>query len=346
VGLLRGLVAALLMLLAVPAAAAGERIHGVVLAVTPQSGEAVVRHDAFGGMPSMAMPFRIVPRERLGAMQPGNRIEATVDRTTEPWTLRDLTIVATEAVTAPAARRVAPLHLGDDVPDGPFVDQNGRPFRFTMLRGNDVVLAFIYTRCQDARMCPLISAKFNQLQRKARDRKLRLVEVTLDPSYDRPPVLARYARTFGADARRWTLAVGDAGPTLDFAARFGVTAFPDPNAGIVHAENTVEIDRQGRIRLMLPDASWEPDEILADVDAMNGLSTNPLVRFDLWLSRMAVAVCGNAVAGFSGLTDLGILLSLLAALCYLFYRLAKTVIPSPSRDGSKHDGGGPSTGSG
>ena len=64
---------------------------------------------------------------------------------------------------------------------------------------------------------------------------------------------------------------------------------------------------------MLPDTSWEPDEILADVDAMNGLSTNPLVR-SICGSRLAVAVCGNAVAGFSGLTDLGIVLAIFAAL--------------------------------
>jgi len=325
--------ALLLLFAAAPAPAAtgpsGAHVHGVVLAVTPGDGQAIVRHDPFAGMPSMTMPFTIVPRSRAGELQPGNVIDATVDTSTDPWSLRDLTIATTQPVTAPAPRRVTPLHLGEVVPDTPFLDQTGRPFRFSMLRGADVVLAFIYTRCQDPNMCPLISAKFNQLQHAAGARKLHLVEVTLDPSYDRPSVLARYARTFGADPRRWTLAVGDAGPTLDFAAQFGITAFPDPRSGLIHNENTVEIDATGRIRNMIADASWQPDEILADVDAQEGVASNPIARVDLWLSRMAVAVCGNAVAGFSGLGDLGIALLAFGALGYLVFRLARGLF-SPS----------------
>jgi len=305
------------------AAPNGAHVHGVVLAVTPGDGQAIVRHDAFAGMPSMSMPFRIVPRARAGELQPGNVIDATVDTTTDPWSLHDLTIATTEVVTASAQRPVQALHLGDAVPDTAFVDQTGRPFRFSQLLGSDVLLSFIYTRCQDPNMCPLISGKYNQLQHKLGPRKLHLVEVTLDPSYDRPPVLARYAKTFGADASRWTLAVGDAVPTLDFAARFGVAALPDPGSGIIHSENTVEIDRDGKIRNMIVDPSWEPDEVLADIDAMDGVASNPIARVDLWLSRMAVAVCGGAVAGFSGFGDLGIVLLIFAALAYLLFRLAR-----------------------
>lgn len=309
-----------------PVQAKSEKIHGVVLAVNPKSGEAIVRHDPFGSMPSMAMPFRVVPRDRLGELQPGNQIDGIVDTSTEPWTLKNVTISATHPVTeAPVVRRVKPLHLGDQVPDTAFFDQNGKPFSFAMLRGQDVLLAFIYTRCQDARMCPLISAKFNQIQKTMGTRALHLVEVTLDPSYDRPAVLARYAETFGANAKRWTLAVGDAEPTLDFAARFGVSAFPDPAIGIIHAENTVEIDRDGKIRSMITETGWAPEEILADIDAMNGIASNPIARFDLWLSRTAVAVCGNNVAGFSGIADLGVVLLIFGSLAYLLFRLARGI---------------------
>jgi protein SCO1/2 len=296
----------LLVLLApVIAQAKTARIHGIVLAVTPKTGEAIVRHDAFGGMPSMVMPFRIVPRERAGELLPGSEIDATVDTSTEPWTLRDVATDTTRPVTAPAARRVVPLHVGDAVPDTPFVDQNGRPFRFSMLRGQDVVLSFIYTRCQDARMCPLISAHYNQLQHLLGTRPVHLVEVSIDPTYDRPPVLARYARAFGADPRRWTLAVGDAEPTLDFAARFGISAFPDPDAGIIHTENTVLIDPDGRIRTMIADATWQPDEIIADIDESRG-GANPFAHFD-WLGA-----------------EMGVLI--FCALAYLLFRLARGIL--------------------
>src|SRR5665213_2715865 len=184
------------------AVAKAERVHGLVLAVTPKDGQAIIRHDAFDSMPAMTMPFTVVPRTQLGTLQPGNTIDGTVDTSTEPWTLRDVTVSTTQAVTSGSPlRRVVPVHVGDIVPDTPFVDQTGRPFRFSQLRGEDALLAFVYTRCQDPRMCPLISAKFHALQQRIGTRKMHLVEVTLDPSYDRPPVLARYGKMFGADPR-------------------------------------------------------------------------------------------------------------------------------------------------
>jgi protein SCO1 len=305
-------------------------VHGLVLALTPKDGEAIIRHDAFGSMPAMTMPFRIVPRAQIDTLQVGNTIDATVDTATDPWTLRDVRVSATLPVTSEPGvlRRVVPVHVGDIVPDTPFVDQTGRPFRFSQLRGQDALLAFVYTRCQDPRMCPLISSKFHALQQRLGARKMHLVEITLDPSYDRPPVLARYGKLFGADARDWTLAVGDAEPTLDFAARFGITAFPDPDAGIIHAENTVEIGPDGRVRSMITETSWQPDEILADVDNANGEASNPIARFDLWLSRAAVAMCGNNVAAFSGLGDLAVVLLIFAAFGYLLFRLARTIAKS------------------
>jgi protein SCO1/2 len=295
-----------------PAAAATEHLHGVVLGVTPATGEVVVRHEPFGGMPSMTMGFRVVPASRARELQPGNTIDASVDTATEPWTLRDVSVSTTQPVAAPPAHAAPPLAVGDLVPDTPFVDQRGRPFRMSQLRGRDVVLAFIYTRCQDPRMCPLVSAKFNALQHKRGARNLHLVEVTLDPSYDRPPVLARYGAMFGADPDVWTLAVGDAAPTLAFAARFGIVAIPDPNVGIIHSENTVEIDPDGGIRNMFTDTTWEPDEILADIDARRNLAANPVAR-----------LVRDAIAPLGGVNDLALACAIFAALAYLVYRLAR-----------------------
>jgi len=308
-------------------ASAGQRLHGLVLAVTPKTGEAIVRHDAFGSMPAMTMSFRIVPRERAAQLLPGATIDADVSTKTEPWTLSNVTSSSGESLTRETSplRRVTALKIGDIVPDTPFVDQTGAPLRFSQLRGKDVVLSFIYTRCADAQMCPLISAKFAKLQESAGKRDLHLVEVTLDPAYDRPDVLARYARAYGADSRRWSIVVGDAEPTLDFAAQFHVTAFAEPNIGIIHAENTVLIGPDGRIRTMMSDNAWLPAEILAQVDASHGVASNPLARLNLWLSSQAVALCGNSVAGFSGLADLAVVLALFASLAYLVYRLARKI---------------------
>ncbi len=190
--------------------------------------------------------------------------------------------------------------------------------------GQDAVLAFIYTRCLDPRMCPLISAKFNALQQRIGARRLHLVEVTLDPSYDRPPVLARYGKMFGANPQRWTLAVGDAEATLDFAARFGIAAFPDPDTGIVHTENTVEIGPDGRIRSMVAGAKWQPDQIIADVDGARRADANPLARFDSWRSHAVAAFDGYNGAG-GALGNPGLAVLIFGALAYLIFRFARRI---------------------
>jgi protein SCO1/2 len=274
----------------------------------------------------MTMTFRIIPREQARQLAPGAIIDGTVDTSTEPWTLSHVTSKSAQLLTTdPALRRVTVLRPGDLVPDTPFVDQRGRPFMFSQLRGKDVVLAFIYTRCQDSRMCPLISANFHALQATMGKRNVHLVEVTLDPAYDRPAVLARYGHVFGADPNKWTLAVGDAKTTLDFAAQFGVTAFPDPTIGIIHSEDTVLIGPDGRINEQITETAWAPDEIYAQIDASRGVGSNPVKRFDLWLSREAVALCGNAVGSFSGLQDLVIVLLIFAVLGWCIWRLARKI---------------------
>ncbi len=308
-------------------------LHGVVLAVTPNDGQAIVRHDAFGGMPAMTMAFRITPRSVLGKLHPGDILDATVDTTTDPWTLDEINAKpARRAAPEPEVlQHVVPLRAGDVVPDQPFVDQRGRPFRFSQLRGQDVVLAFVYTRCRDARMCPLISSKFATLQRRIGSRSIHLVEVSLDPAYDRPPVLARYGTEFGADPRVWTLAVGEPQATLAFAARFGITAFPDPKIGIIHDENTVVIGPGGAIRTMIAETAWQPDEILADIDSSHGQAANPLARLNLWLSRAAVAICGDGPLAFSGLLDLVVVLAILAVASFALFRLARVIFVKSAR---------------
>jgi protein SCO1 len=318
--------AAASIMLVVPglASAKSVHVHGVILAVAPKTGEVIVRHDSFGSMPSMTMPFHVAPRERLRELQQGAEINASLDTAHAPWTLSNISVVAVRTVTsAPALRRVQPLGLGDALPEPPLIDEHGVPFRFAALRGQDVVLAFIYTRCRDPQMCPLISAKFNALQHKIGARPLHLVEVTLDPSYDRPDVLERYGRAFGADPRRWTMAVGDVDPTRDFASKFGVTEIPDRNIGLIHSENTVLIGPDGRIRNMILDNAWQPDELLAEIDASRGEVADPIARLNLWLSNEAVAFCGNSIAGFSGFSDVLIVLVLFGSAGTLIVRVVR-----------------------
>ena len=81
-------------------------------------------------------------------------------------------------------------------------------------------------------MCPLISAKFGQLQERFAGSDTHLVEITLDPQYDRPAILEKYAQVFGAKDARWTLGTGDTNDVLNFSAQFGILLAPTIEYGV------------------------------------------------------------------------------------------------------------------
>jgi len=307
-------------------------LRGLVLATLPKAGEAVVRHDPIFGRPATVTTFRIVPLAALRSLRAGTKIEATADGDTAPWTLANVRVVgsaavigAPESIPAGVLRDVHHVVVGEYAPAGDFIDQRGRRFTLRDLRGAPVVMAFVYSRCRDARECPLISARFHALQGKAAPLGIRLVEVTLDPEYDRPPVLARYGATFGADPERWRLATGDPERVLDFAAQFDVTAFPDERIGLIHPERVVILDQYGAIRELIDEGSWTPNELIATVENDERLASNPFERLNLWLSSAAVAVCGNAVAGFSGFTDLLAVIGIAAFFTFLLWRVGRSI---------------------
>jgi len=315
------------MLAAQAASAHPKRVTGLVLSVLPERRQAIVRCDAVGAKPAQTTLFRLPPNLRLTALHAGDRIVALVDEDGQQaggLPLDDLRVIP-QAAPPSAVRIVHPLNVGDRMPATLFVDQLGHGFDFAAFRGKAVVLAFIYTRCPDPKECPLISSNFRVLQARFANGPYHLVEMTLDPNYDRPAVLARYAALFGADAKHWTLATGDPNAVLDFDARFGIDPFADPRLGLIHTERTVFIDPRGTIVDSIDQAGWSPADVSARLLAVESQSSNPLARLDFELSKVAVAVCGNRVAGFSGLEDLAIVLVIIGAGAWLLQRLARKI---------------------
>ncbi len=311
-------------------------LRGLVLGTTP-GGHAIVRHDAYLGKPAGITTFAVVPAAEVRALAPGTKIEALADTDASPPTLENVKTLGTQSVTgaqtsnadagAPASilREVHHVSIGEFSPSPPFVDQNGHPFTLKDFAGGPVVMAFVYSRCRDPRECPMTTAKFGQLQARFAGTKAHLVLVTLDPAYDTPAVLARYARAFGAEASRWRFATGNPDTVLDFAAQFDVTAFPDERVGLIHPERTVILDGYGAVRELIDESSWSPDEIVTAAENDQRIGSNPVARINLWLSERAVAMCGNAVAGFSGFADLLTVLGIAAFFGFLLFRLARGI---------------------
>ena len=204
------------------------------------------------------------------------------------------------------------LAAGDAVPGVRLVDQRTRPFALQGFAGKTLVIAFVTTRCSDPNECPLVSAKFARIQGVIGSAPIHLVELTVDPAFDRPAVLARYAAAFRVDASRWTLATGAPAAVRALDERLGADiGAVGPRGDVGHDEVLVFVDRAGRIVDRLPGVAWTPEEVVAHARAIAGLPASPLERLRLALTRGIDAICGGGVSGIS----LGGALVLFAVLC-------------------------------
>jgi protein SCO1 len=115
-----------------------------------------------------------------------------------------------EAMAAPARyTRTSDVY---EVPDVPLLDQDGHAVSLTTILGasQSVAVNFIFTSCTT--ICPVQSATFAQLRGAlgADADGLRLVTISIDPEFDTPEVMKKYAERFGATPQ-WRLLTGDAG---------------------------------------------------------------------------------------------------------------------------------------
>jgi protein SCO1/2 len=108
-------------------------------------------------------------------------------------------------------RRGDHLELPDLGTVTPFalLDEQGQAFTEDALRGHPTIVNFAFTRCDT--ICPITSLKMQRLQDKLLDRRavpIKLMTVSVDPTYDTPARLAVYAQRFGALADKWRFVTG------------------------------------------------------------------------------------------------------------------------------------------
>lgn len=254
-------------------------IRGQVVGIDVERREITLKHEAIDGyMAAMTMPFPVTDQAQVGARTLGELVSGTLVVSSRGAYLTNLERVGfapvDEAAAAPpaAASGFELLEPGEPLPDAPFVDQAGEPFRLPSVRGRAVALTFIYTRCPLPTFCPMMDRHFAELQRAIAadpqlDDRVRLLSISFDPAYDTPPVLARHAETLGADPAVWKFLTGDRDEIDRFAARFGVTIARNENdpLDIAHNLRTAVVDPAGRLVKVYVGNEWQPSDVLADL---------------------------------------------------------------------------------
>ncbi len=167
-----------------------------------------------------------------------------------------------------------PMDVFGNAPDFNLTDQTGQSFSSQSLAGHVTLLDFIYTHCTDA--CPLLSATFQDTQRKLADdkqlgSKIMLVSLSVDPQHDTPSVLTEYGRQFKADPLSWKMLTGDWDQVYDVVTGLKLATRPPrpladaPAPGgteLTHSTRIVLIDPRRQVRAYLEGQDATADDLI------------------------------------------------------------------------------------
>jgi len=260
----------------------------VVKRVEKELEHVTIDHEAVPGlMDAMKMRFSFKDHAVLDRLEPGDAVEGTLQVEKENGVVLDYRLRGL-AVTRPAPpRRLVKgesadnlplrdqprrLEIGDLVPDFTMTNQDGKAVRLADLRGNVVVLTFIYTRCPLPDFCPLMDRKFADLAQHlgnfpGRARLVRLISLSFDPDHDTPDVLRKHAQIRGAAPPLWSYAVASHDELAKIGAPLGLFYGPGKD-DIAHNLCTAVIDRAGKLaRLEVGTAGnkWETVSFLKTI---------------------------------------------------------------------------------
>ena len=140
------------------------------------------------------------------------------------------------------------------VHDFQLVDQNNKAITNNDLFGRVWVAGFIFTRC--AGTCITITNGMDSLNKKLADAPgIQLVSFSMDPEFDTPEILDRYAKFHGIDSARWRFAT-DPLHKKDTIQKLTVEDFKlalqeagaNKDEPIIHSSMLALVDRHGRVR--------------------------------------------------------------------------------------------------
>jgi protein SCO1/2 len=256
-------IAAIFLLCVVLVAAQEHAAKGLVLQVDQAHHRIVVSCDPIPGyMDAMDMPFRVEETGQLDAVKPGAIVRFTIVEHGLAPLAKNIQPVANFESEPAAAGALSALNsavnlplptpavaIGQAVPDFTLTDQAGHAVSLSQFRGKVVVLTFGYSRCPNPNYCLRLSRNLAQVEKRFHDRAggdLVLFTIAIDPEYDQGPALARYAESFGADAKSWHFLTGSVQEIHQVAGMFGMN-FWNTEGLLTHTLHTIIIDREGRL---------------------------------------------------------------------------------------------------
>ena len=147
------------------------------------------------------------------------------------------------------------------VPAFSLTNEFGKPFGSKELKGRFYVASFMFTSCPTT--CPGLAERLKKVQKRVRGlgQKIAILSISVDPDWDTPEVLNKYARKHKANPYIWSFLTGERNELKDLLVNGFKVPMGDKEAvqgsvgleevtlmDIVHTEKLVLVDDEGNAR--------------------------------------------------------------------------------------------------
>ena len=137
------------------------------------------------------------------------------------------------------------LPIIGQIPAFDLIDQDGNKFTLDNLKGNVWLADFIFTTC--AGPCPIMTERMSTVQHDLIGiDKLQFVSFTVNPDYDTPEVLKKYAKRFDADITSWSFVTGKYEQIQELIANG--FKMGDEEEIVFHSTRFALVDHDGNLR--------------------------------------------------------------------------------------------------
>lgn len=254
-------------------------LQGKVVAMDKHEGTVTVAHQAIQGyMDAMTMSFRLKDTWAFDVLDPGQSVRATLVIEGDHSWLEGIVVTA-EAKAEINSLAPPESSMGEEVPDFPLINQDGKPIHLHQYHGKALLVTFIYTRCPLPDYCPLMSKNFAKILRDLEsDQSLQasthFLSISIDPDYDKPAVLRTYGLVAAGQGagelfQHWEFASGTPEQVRKVAEFFGLKYWTE-DGQIVHALITALISPDGKVIQLYRGNEWQPAQVVSDLQNLRG----------------------------------------------------------------------------
>jgi protein SCO1 len=253
-------------------------VNGVVTELPADGKTVVIQHEAIPNyMQAMTMPFDVHDPSLLTGLKAGDAVKFHLVVTDKDGWIDKIAILSNAPATkAPVnsgvtiSRAVAPLDVGDTLPDGHFTNELGEPVQLDQYRGQVIAFTFFFTSCPYPNFCPRLTSNFGEVAAQLQHltnapAHWHLFSISFDPAIDTPQHLLSYATNAHYDPEHWSFLTGDPAQISELADYFGEIYSSNGTGPISHNLRTVVIDPRGRVRKIYEGNTWTPDELIQEM---------------------------------------------------------------------------------